>query len=139
MSPRKKQLAPSIPELTQLELTIMQVLWNHKSATAAEVATALQKKRPLAITTIHTVLGNLKKKGFVQLVPTVERSLRFAPAVQRERVARKALTKLLKEFFNNSPRLLMIHLLQNENVDDKTLGEIRQVLRANRKKEGERK
>jgi predicted transcriptional regulator len=128
-----------LPPLTPLELTLMQAVWERGSATAAEVTQTLRKERPLADTTIHTVLAKLREKGYLELIPTVERSLRFGPRVPREQVARRSLRQLLDEFFGGSPRRLMAHLIQHEKVDETELAEIRKLFRAAEKKGEKRK
>ena len=113
----------------------MQVIWDHGTANAAEVGQALAETHPLAETTVHTVLANLRKKGYLEPVPTVERALRFAPAVPREQVAQSTLWRVIGEFFAGSPKRLMAHLVQDEQLDDTELAEIRNLLRRNPKKE----
>jgi len=129
MPRRKKTPARGLADPTPLELEVMQILWERGDATAAEVGGALAR-RALADTTIHTVLANLRRKGYVAPVPTIERALRFAPAVPRERVASRSLRRLLAEFFDGSPRRLMAHLVQEERVDARELAEIRKLLKS---------
>ena len=52
------------PRLPQLELECLRVLWKQPGASVAEVRAALQ--RPLAYTTVMTVLERLSAKGVVQ-------------------------------------------------------------------------
>jgi predicted transcriptional regulator len=130
MPRRKKKPHPGLAEPTPLELEIMQVVWARGDATAAEVARALGARRELADTTIHTVLANLSRKGYLRPVPTIERALRFAPAVEREQVAARSLRQLLRDFFDGSPRRLMAHLVKQEAVDARELAEIRKILKS---------
>jgi len=51
--------------LGELELAIMLVVWKRESATVRDVVAALIKKRPLAYTTIMTVMGRLANKGLL--------------------------------------------------------------------------
>jgi len=137
---REKQGTPDrLPKLTPLELTVMQVVWERGNATAAEVGHALHKTRPLADTTIHTVLAKLREKGYIEPIPTVERSFRFAPCVPREHVARRSLRQLLNEFFGGSPQRLMAHLIQEEKVDEMELAEIQKLFRTVKRRGGENK
>jgi predicted transcriptional regulator len=137
MARKKKRGSRGRPELTPLETDLMQILWERGDANAAEVGEALKGKRPLAPTTVHTVLSNLKKKGYLRLVPTVERSLRYAPAVPREQVGARRLKDLLGEFFGGSPQRLMAHLIKEGNVDEVELAEIRAMLESAERKAGE--
>jgi len=127
---RAKSETSKRAELTPLELRVMQVLWERGDATAAEIRQALVVQPPLAGTTVHTVLANLRKKGYLAPIPTIERALRFRPRVSREQVARSSLTHLLGNFFGGSPHRLMAHLIREEELDEEELGEIRKLLRA---------
>ncbi len=51
--------------LGELELAIMRVAWSRKSATVRDVVAVLNKKRPLAYTTVMTVMGRLAEKGLL--------------------------------------------------------------------------
>jgi predicted transcriptional regulator len=92
------------------------------------VGRALADRRPLADTTIHTVLANLRKKGYIEPIPTVERVLRYAPRVPREQVATRSLRQIMRDFFGDSPGRLMAHLMSEEKVDRAELTEIRKML-----------
>ena len=139
MGPGRKMKKNKAGQLTPLELRLMQILWEKKNANAAEIQEILKDNRPLASTTIHTVLANLRKKGYIQPIPTVERALRFAPRISRNKIAGRSLTKLIAEFFNGSPGRLMAHLLKEENLDEDELKEIRSLISNARKKGGKSK
>ncbi|MCX7013063.1 MAG: BlaI/MecI/CopY family transcriptional regulator [Candidatus Sumerlaeota bacterium] len=136
MPRRPKPRPQGLEELTPLETEIMQVVWDCGDATAAEIAQTLRKTPPLADTTIYTVLARLRKKGYIAPIPTIERSLRFAPVIPREQVGGRSLRGLLQDFFGNSPRRLLAHLLQAGEVDEKELAEIRKLLKKTGPKEG---
>lgn len=126
---RKKELTEGAPELTPLELELMRIFWERGSATASEISQALGEARPLADTTIHTVLANLRKKGYLEPVPTIERALRYAPAVPQGQVATRSLRQIMRDFFGGSPKRLLAHLISEENVDERELAELRKMLR----------
>ena len=73
MAKKGKDTSQSRPELSRLELEIMDVVWELGDCSSAEVIAAYRKKRPLAPTTIRTVLTNLRKKGYLEPIPTIER------------------------------------------------------------------
>jgi predicted transcriptional regulator len=75
------------------------------------------------------VLANLRKKGYLEPIPTVERVLRFAPCIPREQIATRSLRQIMRDFFGNSPSRLMAHLMNEEKVDEAELKEIRSMLR----------
>lgn len=132
---KKNESQRGEPAITPLELEIMQIIWQRGNATAAEVGDALGPDRPLAGTTIHTVLANLRKKNYIKPIPTIERVLRFAPCVPREQVATRSLRKLMQDFFGNSPQRLLAHLMREETVSEAEMAELQNMLRTSKKKE----
>lgn len=133
---RKKKTGNN--ELTPLETLFMKVMWKQGSVTAAEMEKALSNRRPLAYTTIHTVMSNMRKKGFIEPVPTIERAIRFSPSVSKEKVAGRSLKKILKDFFDGSPERLMAHVIKEEKMGVDELREIRTMLNRYEKKESVR-
>jgi len=127
MARRRKEATDPLQDLTDLELDVMQALWTRGDATAAEVAEHLQDTRPLADTTVHTVISNLRKKGVIEPIPTIERAARYRPTVEKRQVADRRLKDVLSSFFGGSPRHMLLHLLKEESLDSKELNEIRQL------------
>ena len=55
----------SVKNLTALQMTVMNVLWQLGEATVAQVHAAVQEKRQLALSTVATVLSRLEKYGLL--------------------------------------------------------------------------
>ena len=138
MAPGRRKKSNRSQDLTPLELELMQVIWERGNATAAEICDGLKNTRPLADTTIHTMLANMRKKGYIEPIPTVERALRFAPRISRDEIAGNSLKRLILDFFGGSPQRLMAHLLSQEKVDKRELAEIRQMIRYSKTKGGKK-
>jgi len=133
MAKRNKVTGQVKPELSRLELEIMDVVWELGDCSSAEVIAAYQKKRQLAPTTIRTVLANLRKKGYLEPIPTIERGFRIRAIVNRESVAQRLMKSLLNCLFSNSPRQAIAYLLKEENVTAADLDEIRRLIESQRK------
>jgi len=133
MAKRNKVTGQVKPELSRLELEIMDVVWELGDCSSAEVIAAYQKKRQLAPTTISTVLANLRKKGYLEPIPTIERGFRIRAIVNRESVAQRLMKSLLNCLFSNSPRQAIAYLLKEENVTAADLDEIRLLIDSQRK------
>ena len=127
-----KEDKKGLSHLSRLERDVMNVVWRVTERTgdcsSAEVVAAYQRKRRLADTTIRTVIRNLRKKGYVEPVPTIERGMRLRPAVAREVIARRTLREFIEGFFDGSPRQAVSFLLRDEAMDDEELAAIRRVL-----------
>jgi BlaI family penicillinase repressor len=136
MKPMKPSIPPAKPfaTLSALELELMDIIWRLGDCTSAQVTAEFSKKRPLAPTTIRTVLTKLRSKGYVEIIPSLERGFMFRPAVPRETVARRSLKRLLQSLFQGSPRQAIAYLLEEVDISDSELREIRRMLDAPRQK-----
>ena len=117
------------PNLTEAELRLMDVLWEKGAATVGEVAEALPKDLDLAYNTVLTTLRILEEKGYVEHTKAKEgRAFVYRALVARDEAGRSAVRYLVSRFFRNSPELLVLNLLQDEELSDKELGRIRNLL-----------
>jgi predicted transcriptional regulator len=128
----KKPSHSELPELSGLEREIMNVVWNLGECTSADVITLYTKERPLAKTTIRTVLSNLRKKGYVEVVPSVDRGFRLRASVPRTTVAGRSLSTLVQTLFNGSSRHAISHLIRDEAIGQDDLDEIQRMIEAKR-------
>lgn len=119
----------NLPELSRLEQEVMNIVWQLEECSSAEVIEAYARERQLAKTTIRTVLTNLRKKGYLEKVPTVERGFRLRPVVSRETVARRTLKNMVGTLFGGSPRYVVSCLLKESKLDEAELEEIRRMLK----------
>ena len=101
--------------LTDLELRLMEVLWHKKAATVAEVVRSLEPSRPLAYNTVLTMMGILEQKGYLRHRQQ-GRAFIYEPAVNRRTAEKKEIKNVLRRFFHNSPKLLVLNLLEQENI-----------------------
>ena len=90
-----------------LELEAMKVLWaSEKELTVAQVQEAMQPYRPLAYTTVLTLLERLYRRGQVSRQKR-GRGFAYRPVLDRDAALDLALARLVHDFFGNSrPRLL---------------------------------
>ena len=92
--------------LPELELEVMKVLCRRDAATVAEVQEDLKPGRPLAYTTVMTVLDRLARKGAADR-DKQGRGYLYRPAVSEQEVCELAFERLLDDFFARSPQKLL--------------------------------
>lgn len=92
------QLSRPLPEL---ELEVMKVLWSLETGTVADVKEQLDPRRPLAYTTVMTVLDRLSRKGAVTRKKQ-GRGYLYRPAISSSDAREVAIDRLLSDYFNNS-------------------------------------
>ncbi len=115
---------PKSPTLTDGELRLMRVLWDRGQATVAEIVEALKTSPKPAYNTVLTLLRIMEKKGYVSHRKE-GRAFTFLPEIGRADASRSALKTLVNRFFEGSPRLLMLNLLEEE-LDPVVLRQLRE-------------
>ena len=114
--------------LSDLQLDIMRVLWRGE-ASVAEVAAALEAERPLAHTTVATVLMRLAKRGVVE-ARRDGRQLVYRPLVSEPQVRRTMVSGLVASLFGGDAQALLAHLVREKDVAPGDLERIRALLDA---------
>ena len=121
---RKKSL-----NLTEAELRLMDIVWDKGPVTVGEVAAALPSVPGLAYNTILTTLRILEQKGYVRHTkPRDGRAFVYRAVVGRKQASRNALRHLVRGFFANSPELLVLNLLDDGDLSQRELQNIRNLL-----------
>ncbi|MBC5802424.1 MAG: BlaI/MecI/CopY family transcriptional regulator [Candidatus Eremiobacteraeota bacterium] len=115
------------PTLTEAELRLMDVLWARHDATVSDVVEALGDP-PLAYNTVLTTLRILEKKGYVKH-REAGRAFVYAARVGRDEARTSVIDYVVSRFFDNSPRALMLKLLDGE-IDERDAKRIRALLDA---------
>ena len=119
-------------QLADLQLAIMQVLWEREQATVGEVRDALQPQRQLAHTTVATMLNKMEAKGYVKH-RTEGRKLVYRPAIAQEKVSHSMVGQLLNNLFGGDVTQLVSHLLGTSKVTPETIKSLKQLIREHEK------
>ena len=114
------------PTLTEGELRLMQVLWDKRAATAAQVAEALPPPQP-HYSSIVTILRVLEKKGFVRHREH-GRAYVYEPLVDRDTAADTAVGHVLANFFRNNPTSLALRLVSKERLSRHEIDQLRLLI-----------
>ena len=96
-----------------LELLCLNALWSLGQGSVKEVRELVAPSRPLAYTTVMTVLERLARRGIVTR-RKAGRAFVYAPAVSRDAMRRLALKEFLNSYFESSQRQLL-QFLQGES------------------------
>ena len=115
------------PALTDAEARVMDVLWQKKTATVADVVAGLKKKRPVTYSTAQTMLRILETKGYVAH-DKVARAFLFRPLVDANQARRRALRHLVSRLFEGSPSLLVLNVLDDEDIDPAELQQMKRLI-----------
>jgi len=114
------------PNLTEAELKLMDVLWSRGEGTVSAVVEALGDPPP-AYNTVLTTLRILERKGFLKH-RSIGRAFVYAPKIGRDEARSSIIDYVVARFFDDSPRALMLNLLETERLDDAETRRIRALL-----------
>lgn len=122
--------------LSELQLELMRVLWRDGEVAVADVAAALGPGRPLAHTTVATLLARLARRGIVE-ARREGRQLLYRPLVSEPQVRRTMVSGLVQSLFGGDSQALLAHLVQEQEVAAGDLARVRALLEADAAKKKE--
>jgi predicted transcriptional regulator len=114
------------PTLTEVELELMDVLWTKGSATVGEIIEALPEER-MAYSSVLTMMRILEQKGYVTH-DKESRAYIYRPLIDRQQAQKNVIGYLLKRFFNNSPELLVVNLLEHEEIGSAEIRRLKRLI-----------
>lgn len=116
--------------LTEREVDVMNVLWEHGALTVAEVHAGLGGV--LAYTTVLSMLRTLERKKAVTRVKE-GRAHRYAARLERAATQRRAIAAIATKFFRGSVGSLLVHLVEHERLDKSEIAQLRALLEKSRR------
>jgi BlaI family transcriptional regulator, penicillinase repressor len=116
----------SHPDLTELHLDIMRVLWDRGSATVADVHRALEA-RGLAQATISTLLRRLEKKGVITH-DTAGREFAYRPLLSMEDAKRALVAEISKRMLPDTVPALINALWKRRKITAEELAEVKALI-----------
>jgi BlaI family penicillinase repressor len=133
MTPLGGIVKPRKETLTDQELEIMKVVWKRDSSTVRDVYEELLRHRKIAYTTVMTMMGILEQKGHLTRSPD-GRAYVYRPAQPKAKVVGNMVQDFVKRVFDGSAEPLLVHLVENKELDEEQLKEIERLLKERRRK-----
>ena len=109
--------------LTEHELEIMKIVWQHDSSTVRDVYEALLEKRKVAYTTVMTMMKVLEQKKYLKK-SQAERAYVYRPAQPQRQVIGAMVRDFVNRVFNGSASPLLVHLVEEHDLSREDLEEI---------------
>lgn len=122
-------------ELGELERSVLLIVWRRGSVTADQVREELD--RPLKDSTVRTVLRRLEEKGYVAH-DTDDRAFIYRPVQSRERVAGRAVKRIVDWFCEGSVEALLVGLVDSRMVGHAELQRLAERVAAAQKNRSKR-
>ena len=115
------------PNISDAEWQVMQVVWERKTATAAEVIAALAAKRRWQHRTVRTLLARLVDKGALAAEAEGNRYV-YRPLVSRSKCVRQESQSFLQRVFSGDAAELLVHFVRGADISPEQVEELKRLL-----------
>ena len=105
----------------------MKVIWATRRATVRQVYETLRERRPIAYTTVMTMMKILEEKGYLKRT-LVERAHVYQPVKPRQQVISAMVRDFLDRVFDGAPDRLLVHLAKDNALTDKQKRIVKQLI-----------
>jgi BlaI family transcriptional regulator, penicillinase repressor len=112
---------------TNLELTILRVLWDHGPLSVRDAQKILDAVKPTGYTTVLKMLQIMTDKGLVDRDESVRPQVYRARASQQQ-TQRQLVRDLLQRAYGGSVKSLVMHALGTSKTSPETVREIEKLL-----------
>jgi BlaI family transcriptional regulator, penicillinase repressor len=112
---------------TDGELEILQVFWQFGPCSLGQICSALRLQRPIATTTVATMLKVMLDKKLVHRKRTAHGYL-WSAKTTKHSTATGMVQKLVDRVFDGSARRLVAHLLESDQLSDEEREELRRLM-----------
>jgi BlaI family transcriptional regulator, penicillinase repressor len=123
---------PSLDDLGKLQKAVMEIVWELGEATVNQVRDKLGRRKPLAYTTVLTVMQKLDKSGW--LAHREEgRAYVYRPTKTRDEAGRSSLKQFIDRICGGDPLAMFQHLLDDQDLSSEDLAALRKMIDKRRK------
>ena len=105
----------------------MKVVWRLKEATVRDVHGALQSTRPVAYTTVMTMMRILEDKGYLRTT-VADRAHVYRPARPRHQVVGAMVKDFVDRVFDGASDALLVHLAKDNRLTEKQRRLVKQLI-----------
>jgi BlaI family penicillinase repressor len=118
---------PNIPNISDAEWQVMQVLWEDAPLTAHDVVAALEGEVAWSPRTVKTLLNRLVKKKALGFNET-GRQYSYYPIVAQEECVRAERQSFLHKVYGGAMTPMLMHFIQDVDLSKEEIDELRRML-----------
>jgi BlaI family transcriptional regulator, penicillinase repressor len=115
------------PRLGELELKILNILWERGPATVREVLEALPRTPRPAYTTVLTMMRLMHEKGYLERKEMGKAHV-YAARLREGQIKRGLIRNLVDNVFRGSAEAVLVRLLEEEKLSTVELARVRRLI-----------
>ena len=112
-------------KLFDSELKVMEMLWKEGDLTAKQLTELLKESTGWSKTTTYTVIKKCIDKGVIE---RKEPNFLCHALVTKEEIQGYETSELVNKMFDNSPDLLVNHLLKSETLSEESIKRLKEMI-----------
>jgi len=105
----------------------MKVVWRLKDASVRDVYEDVRQRRPVAYTTVMTMMNTLETKGYLKK-HLDGRAFRYRPSLPEQRVVGAMVRDFVDRVFDGGAAALLTHLVSESGLSNKERQELRRLI-----------
>jgi BlaI family penicillinase repressor len=113
--------------ISDAEWQVMQVVWERKAVTAAEVIAPLTSRTGWQHRTVRTLLARLTDKGVLAAEADGNRYV-YRPLVSRGKCVREESRSFLEKVFGGDAAELLVHFVRGADITPEQIDELKRLL-----------
>lgn len=119
--------------LGELELEILDVLWDKNIVTVKDIHEELVRKREIAYTTVMTVMTRLFEKGILRRTQS-GRTYIYKPKYSRDQIARNLMDRVKDKIFRGNLEGIFSYMLSQNAISAMEIGRLKLIIQESEKR-----
>ncbi len=115
-----------IPSLGELEMQVLQQVWELQPCTERQVSDLIRQDRDVARTTVLKTLQRLESKGVIQRVPG-EGPVRFKAVVDKKKLLPQLVRQFVNTILGGSPDPLVAYFADSRQLSPDDLKQLKSL------------
>ena len=117
----------SFEKLSEIQRTVMEVVWELGEATVSQVRDNLSPDRSIPYTTVMSAMRRLEEFGWLRH-RTEGKTFIYQPKRTREEEGVRSVRRFIDQAFGGDPLLLFQHFVNGQGLSDEELAKLRELI-----------
>jgi BlaI family transcriptional regulator, penicillinase repressor len=127
VSGKEPLIVKEVPQISDAEWQVMQVIWRSAPITANEVIEQLENNSDWKPKTIKTLIGRLVEKKVLGFHKE-GKSYQYYPIVSEDEGIRVESENFLKKVFNGSLNLMLANFIEEQRLSEEDIKELKRII-----------